>query len=137
MNGRTQIEGHLLSPSALPAGWQIVGTGDLDQDGFTDLVLHHDTSGDLSWFKLDGYAQVSGASLTPASMSNTQWKIQGTGDMDADGQTDLLWRNAGTGELAVWFMNGTALRTSTVPTPGIVSDLLWRMVGPRSPNTSR
>ena len=131
MNGRTRIEGHLLSPWALPAGWQLVATGDLDQDGFTDLVLQHDTTGDLSWFKLDGYAQVAGTSLSPASLTNTQWKIRGAADVDADGMTDLLWQNTVTGELAVWFMNGSAQRTSGVPIPGVVGDTGWRIVGPK------
>lgn len=131
LSGTTTVAQHALSASALTAGWQVVGSGDLDQDGFTALVLQHDTNGDLSWFKLDGSAQVSGASLSPASMPNTQWKICGTLDLDADGQTDLLWQNVVTGELAVWFMNGPALRSSTVPTPALVSGLLWRIVGPR------
>jgi len=56
----TRIEGHLLSPTAVSAGWQIVGMGDVNQDGFTDLVWHHDTTGALAWWRLDGVAQVSG-----------------------------------------------------------------------------
>jgi len=31
----------------------------------------------------------------------------GTGDYNADNQTDILWRNGASGENAVWLMNGT------------------------------
>ncbi len=74
--------------------------GDLDQDGLTDLVLQHDGTGNLAWWRLNGSVQMSGASLSPATLSNTQWKIRGTGELDVDGQTNLLWQNVVTGELA-------------------------------------
>lgn len=79
----------------------------------------------------DGSAQVAGTSLSPANLANTQWKIRGAADFDADGMTDLLWQNTVTGELAVWFMNGSAQRTSGVPIPGVVGDTGWRIVGPK------
>jgi hypothetical protein len=41
--------------------------------------------------------------------------IQGIGDFDGDGKSDILWRN-GTGGVEVWLMNGTA--TSATGSPG-------------------
>ena len=131
MNGRTMTEGHLLSPYALDTNWQVVGTGDLDQDGWVDLIWQHQTSGDLAWWRLDGYGQVSGAALSPGNVADLQWKIRGAADLDADGQTDLLWQHTSDGALAVWLMNGAALRTATVLTPSSVTDVLWWIVGPK------
>jgi hypothetical protein len=40
----------------------------------------------------------------------------GTGDYNADGKSDILWRNTTTGQVVVWFINGTA--TSGGGSPG-------------------
>ncbi len=34
------------------------------------------------------------------------WQIVGVGDFTKDGHPDLLWRNATTGEVYVWVMDG-------------------------------
>lgn len=34
------------------------------------------------------------------------WTVIGQGDMDGDGNDDIFWRNASTGEFSVWRMNG-------------------------------
>jgi hypothetical protein len=131
-NDRRDARGeHLLSPWALPPGVEIVATGDLDRDGFTDLVLQHDTTGDISWFRLDGYGQVSGASLTPGNVANLQWKIRGADDFDGDAFVDLVWQNTTTGELVVWFMTRTVVRSSAPFVPGTVPGVGWRVVTPR------
>lgn len=48
-----------------------------------------------------------------------------SGDFNADGKADILWRNRATGQNVVWLMNGTAL-TNTVSLV-TVSDLSWRV----------
>ena len=35
-----------------------------------------------------------------------------TGDFNADGQLDIVWRNTDTGRVVIWYMNGTT-RVST------------------------
>jgi hypothetical protein len=37
------------------------------------------------------------------------WKLQGAGDVNGDGQTDLLWTNASTNQFGWWLMNGTTI----------------------------
>lgn len=49
--------------------------------------------------------------LTAADMA---WIPILTADLDANGQTDIVWRNADTGRVIAWMMNGTT-RTSVVP----------------------
>ena len=43
----------------------------------------------------------------------TNWAVVGTGDLNSDGKGDMLWRDSNTGTLAVWFMNGTTITSST------------------------
>jgi FG-GAP repeat len=40
--------------------------------------------------------------------------VAAIGDFDSDGKTDLIWRNAQTGDNALWTMNGTLLKTPTL-----------------------
>jgi hypothetical protein len=47
-------------------------------------------------------------------------------DFHADGMSDLLWYNTGTGELSMWRMNGTTV--TTPGTVGTVADTNWRIV---------
>ena len=57
----------------------------------------------------------------------TAWSIADTGDFDGDGKGDILWRNTSTGQVAIWFMNGTALSSAmvvgTVPTDWTIQGL--------------
>jgi hypothetical protein len=129
--GRTTVALQLATSTAQTADWSLVATGDLDQDGQADLVWQNDVNGDLVWWRMNGVTRVSSGPLTPGGVANLQWKIRGGGDVDGDGMTDLLWQNTVTGETAVWFMNGTTVRTSTATTPGQLTDLLWRLVAPK------
>src|SRR5207244_708293 len=48
-------------------------------------------------------------------------------DFDGDGLADLLWRNAATGENAIWVMYGPSLASSALILP--VSDAHWTIQG--------
>ena len=50
--------------------------------------------------------------------------MAGTGDFNGDGKGDILWRDS-SGNVVIWFMNGTTIQTSTV---GNVSTN-WAIVG--------
>jgi hypothetical protein len=41
------------------------------------------------------------------------WQIVGPGDFTGDSVSDILWQNTN-GQLAIWFMNGTTLTSSSV-----------------------
>ncbi len=98
-----------------------VGTG---PSGTADLIWQHD-SGLLSVWYMDGPNLVDAAYLTPSSVSDTNWRIAGTGDFDRDNNMDLVLRNSVTGQVDVWLMEGVNLRSvgvvSTVP------DAAWRI----------
>jgi hypothetical protein len=43
------------------------------------------------------------------------WSIQGVGDFDGNGKSDILWVNSSTGEVYIWLMNGTTIASSGSP----------------------
>jgi len=73
-------------------------TGDFDGNGMRDI-----STDALAIWLLNGLQVVQSGS--PATVP-TNWQIVGIGDVDGDGRADILWRDGGTGTLAIWRMNG-------------------------------
>jgi hypothetical protein len=49
-------------------------------------------------------------------------------DFNADGKPDILWQNQTSGDLYVWFMDGTSLTTGSFLSPSRVADVNWKIV---------
>lgn len=109
--------GGILSavPLATVGGsWDIQGIGDLNGDNRPDILwrLADGGSGPNAVWLMNGITLASAVSIVNEPVNTKQ--IQGTGDYDGDGRTDILWRNFADGSNEVWLMNGI-LRTSIVP----------------------
>ena len=57
----------------------------------------------------------------------TTWQLVGLGDLDGDSKVDVVWRNAQTGDVAAWLMNGTMAVREPVIAVGV--PLVWQIVG--------
>jgi hypothetical protein len=55
--------------------------------------------------------------------------LPAAGDLNRDGQLDLLVWQRTTGTIGAWIMNGTDLVDGKLLTPGVVADLNWMPVG--------
>ena len=132
MNGLTLIDGTLLTPGqVVDASWKIVGSGDFNGDGKSDIVWQHQTTGDASVWFMNGTSMTSGTLLSPSGVADTSWKIRAISDINRDGRPDLIWQNISTGYLAAWLMNQTTRLDGVYLSPAQVADTGWRIVGPR------
>ena len=116
-------EGYLRSvPSQ---NWRIAGIGDFNGDGKDDLLWRNTVTGENYVFPMVGTQILGGEGYLP-SVSNVAWEIVQVGDFNGDGKSDILWRNAETGENYLYLMNGTSIAGEdylrTVPDPN------WRVV---------
>jgi hypothetical protein len=107
--------------------WQIKGIGDFNADGSTDVLWQHTSGVVASWLM-----NASGTGVTSiqilGTVADVTWQIQGVGDFNADGRSDILWRKS-TGPLVVWLMNSTGTGISSIPAIGGVSDPNWVVKG--------
>jgi hypothetical protein len=128
MNGATLVSGTFTTPLPDP-GWRIVGSNDFNADGRPDLLWRHAGSGENVLWYMNGSVLQSGTFLTPPSLPDVRWGMSGTGDFDVDGRPDILWRHSVSGQIVIWYMNGSVLRDGTFTTPSELTDVGWQAVG--------
>jgi hypothetical protein len=101
------IQGQIASPDA---SWSIAGIGDFNGDGKSD-ILWRNTNGTLIDWTMNGSQVASTQEVTlqgsPAT-PDASWQIAQIGDFNANGKSDILWRNSD-GALAEWTMNGAQI----------------------------
>lgn len=112
--------------------WSIGGVGDVNGDSKTDIVWRNQSTGTIGLWHMDGNTLLGTAALPPAvnaayQVTNTNWTIAGRADFNHDGQTDLLWQNPLTGQVAIWLMSGTTLKQEIL-LPQVVGGQ-WTIVG--------
>jgi uncharacterized repeat protein (TIGR03803 family) len=110
MNGAVETA-HFITPYT--PGYYPIALGDFNGDGKTDVVWSSANNDLYIWFS---NAPTAGASFTSeyAGTFPSGWKLAGTGDLDGDGNTDLVWmKNDGT-EWGYWLMDGVQRRASVV-----------------------
>jgi len=99
-------------------GWQFKGFGDFNGDGKTDLFWYNKQTGDTKAWLMNGSTSPTIASYNKVSPLSG-WSLEGFGDFNGDGKSDLLWYNRQTGDAKAWLMNGNNSPTPT--TLGTVS----------------
>lgn len=125
MDGLTKVAEQPL-PIGSNTPWKVVATGDFDGDQNADIVWENFSTGQVYiWFMKPaggnaGYAGPNGTFLgdylrasdqSVIALGATNARVAGTADFDQDSHLDLLWQDDATGEVSVWYLNGT-IRTS-------------------------
>ena len=88
--------------------WKVVGTGDFNGDGRTDILWRNSSTGENYVYPMNGLA-ILGTEGYLRTVADQAWKVAGTADFNGDGKTDILWRNSGTGENYLYPMDGLAI----------------------------
>jgi hypothetical protein len=83
--------------------WKIIGTGDFNGDGMTDLLWYNSSTGQTAAWLMNGPASTWTPLLTDRKLEGNACRRS-----HGDGMIDLLWYNT-TGQTAAWLMNGTGV----------------------------
>ena len=109
------------------SAWEVVGNGDFDGDGNSDIFWRNNSSGQ-NWVYLMNGASIE-SSLPVNTVSETAWKVVAVGDFNDDGNDDLLWRHDTTHQVVIYFMNGAGYNASQVDLlDGTRPDSTWDVV---------
>jgi hypothetical protein len=131
MNGTQVLQSTFLSiPRASDPHWQIVGAGDTDGDRRADIIWQHDTEGWLAVWSMNGINVLRTQLLGFDRASDLMWHVRGVGDVNGDGHSDVIWQNDATGQLGVWFIDGSLVISQRLLSIENAGDLNWRVVGP-------
>ena len=86
----------------VPLVWQLEASGDFTGSGPDQLLWRNTSTGDVFLWNTTpsaGTVSITGQDLGAVA---TSWQIQGVGDFNNDGKTDILWRNTSTGDVGLW-----------------------------------
>jgi hypothetical protein len=99
--------------------------GDFNGDGKPDLI-YRDAGGFLAGWLMNGVDLSSATFLIPSNVGDTGFSIAGSGDLNRDGQEDILFQHTD-GTLAAWLMNGTSQTSAALLEPSNPGDRNWRV----------
>ena len=103
--------------------------GDFSGDGRADIVWQNVAEGWLATSWLDGWNVIGTYSLDINQVTDTNWHVAGTGDVNGDGNADLVWQHQTEGWLAVWFLAGSQVVSTQFLSINRVEDADWRIRG--------
>jgi uncharacterized repeat protein (TIGR03803 family) len=95
--------------------WQVKGVADINADGHPDLLWWDSHTGQMIFWEMTGALGTTQLYTSPVlyTVANTQWQPVSMADFDGDGHPDILWENMTTGQLIIWYMNGTTQKSAT------------------------
>jgi hypothetical protein len=97
---------------SVPEVYELVGAGDMNRDGNTDLLWQHSTTGQLVAWHYNGAGVRLSHAVIVSSMSG--YRVHAVGDMNGDDNADLIWQgvSASNATTIIWYMNGAGARSS-------------------------
>jgi hypothetical protein len=113
--------------SSVPTSWKVAGTGDFNGDGHDDILWRNDSGLMSEWLGTasGGFTDNGG---TVNNVVAAAWHVQGIGDFNGDGRSDILWRND-SGQLSEWLGTANGGFTDNGGTVNNVVAAAWHVQG--------
>lgn len=129
LDGTTYTSAVLL-PRVSDVNWQIVGVGEFGGATGPDVLWRNARTGATAVWYMNGTSYSSAGDISPrAPASDVNWQVVSTMDLDLDGDADITWRYALTGQMQSWLMEGP---TQTAAFTNATRGDPWRAQGQRT-----
>jgi hypothetical protein len=106
------------------ADWIVDGTGDFNHDGTSDILVHRDNAIGTRTLEVMVMHNNAVQSNTTIGVNGTNWQVDGTGDFNGDGTSDILQHqiNLANGSMTLreLQMNPNAVQVQSAPTMGTI-----------------
>jgi hypothetical protein len=110
--GGLTVKAEGLFKSVPDLNWVVAGVADFNHDGRADMLYHNNSTG-MNYIFFPGPTGLTvGAEGILNSTPDLNWKIQGVGDLDADGDADIVYRNTSTGQNYIFLVNTLTIKNS-------------------------
>ena len=98
MNGRESVAtGQRGANITRNTDWNVAGLADFNGDGRDDVLLRHDHTGNWYYFPMQGDRHIRAARGMTDLPKDKAWRLAGLGDLNGDGNADVLLRHSGNG----------------------------------------
>ncbi|WP_441238275.1 FG-GAP-like repeat-containing protein [Bradyrhizobium sp. 930_D9_N1_4] len=118
MDGAQLLTGPQIGTINAAGGWRFNNTGDFDGDGRNDLMFFNDVTHGVAVWTMDGTRVTASPQIGTINAAGG-WGYTGTGDLNGDGKTDLLFLNSTTHGVAIWQLDGT--KVTAAPQIGTIN----------------
>jgi hypothetical protein len=131
MRGGTVASTALVNLNVGPnSRWQIATIGDINKDGFADIIWQTTDAWLAVWLMRGPTVQLT-QYLSIPQMPDPNWRMRSVASPDSSGHPAIVWRHQANGSVALWYMNGATVVAPIKTTPSIVDNLDWNIVGSR------
>lgn len=109
MSGLTVVNpNNLLLTSG--SNWMAYAASDVNRDGYSEVFLRSSATGSNAIWFTSGLRVTSTSTLLP-TLSDRNWRMVTVADFNRDASIDILWQSSAIRDAAIWYLNGTTVRT--------------------------
>jgi Domain of unknown function (DUF4347)/FG-GAP-like repeat len=95
-------------PTINPNNVTIQHIGDFEGDGDADILVRDSSNGEIKIWQANPANPNLMSEVALPSVADNNTTIKQVSDLDGDGDLDIFWYNAVSGETAIWQLNGTS-----------------------------